>query len=53
MQTQILPALKETIAGAEADTILRQCVHCGMCNALVRLINYSAMSSMVRVGVFI
>ena len=33
MQTQILPALKETIAGAEADTILRQCVHCGMCNA--------------------
>lgn len=33
MQTQILPALKETIAGAEADAILRQCVHCGMCNA--------------------
>ena len=33
MQTQILPALKETITGAEADTILRQCVHCGMCNA--------------------
>ena len=33
MQTQILPAFKETIAGAEAESLLRQCVHCGMCNA--------------------
>ena len=27
------PAIQETIAGAEAESILRSCVHCGMCNA--------------------
>ena len=33
MQTTLLPALLETAAGQEADRILRNCVHCGFCNA--------------------
>jgi glycolate oxidase iron-sulfur subunit len=33
MQTTLLPALLETAAGQEADEILRNCVHCGFCNA--------------------
>ncbi|TXI88985.1 MAG: glycolate oxidase subunit GlcF, partial [Burkholderiaceae bacterium] len=33
MQTQLIPVIQETIAGAEAESILRSCVHCGMCNA--------------------
>jgi len=33
MQTTLLPALLETSTGQEADEILRNCVHCGFCNA--------------------
>ena len=33
MQTKLIPAIQASIAGAEADSILRSCVHCGMCNA--------------------
>ena len=33
MQTTLLPALLETTTGQEADQILRNCVHCGFCNA--------------------
>ena len=33
MQTSIIPALLSTDAGREADTILRSCVHCGLCTA--------------------
>ena len=34
MQTRLLTALLSTDAGREADAILRQCVHCGFCNAV-------------------
>ena len=33
MQTTLLPALLKTSTGQEADEILRNCVHCGFCNA--------------------
>jgi glycolate oxidase iron-sulfur subunit len=33
MQTHLTDAIKETKEGQEAEAILRQCVHCGMCNA--------------------
>ncbi len=33
MQTQIDPALKQNDEVAEADAILRSCVHCGFCTA--------------------
>ena len=32
MQTQILKALRQTADGQVAETILRNCVHCGFCN---------------------
>jgi glycolate oxidase iron-sulfur subunit len=33
MQTNIVDELQRTAEGAEADRILRNCVHCGFCNA--------------------
>ncbi|HKL77056.1 MAG TPA: glycolate oxidase subunit GlcF [Gammaproteobacteria bacterium] len=33
MQTNIVEELQQTAQGAEADRILRNCVHCGFCNA--------------------
>ncbi|MBT8429548.1 MAG: glycolate oxidase subunit GlcF [Gammaproteobacteria bacterium] len=33
MQTNIIESLRHTPMGAEADRILRSCVHCGFCNA--------------------
>ncbi|MFP4182919.1 MAG: 4Fe-4S dicluster domain-containing protein, partial [Thiohalospira sp.] len=33
MQTRIPEYIRETVAGAEAESILRNCVHCGFCNA--------------------
>ena len=33
MQTSLLKTLLQTPAGLEADEILRNCVHCGFCNA--------------------
>jgi len=33
MQTSLTQTLLETSAGMEADEILRNCVHCGFCNA--------------------
>jgi len=33
METRLAPAIRETAAGAEADAILRACVHCGFCLA--------------------
>ena len=33
MQTSLTQALLQTPAGQEADEILRNCVHCGFCNA--------------------
>jgi glycolate oxidase iron-sulfur subunit len=33
MQTQLSDSFKESEEGQEAERILRQCVHCGMCNA--------------------
>jgi glycolate oxidase iron-sulfur subunit len=33
MQTSLTQTLLETTAGKEADEILRNCVHCGFCNA--------------------
>ena len=33
MRTQISGPLAETAAGAIAESVLRACVHCGMCNA--------------------
>ena len=33
MQTRLIPALRETEDGREADRILRSCVHCGFCTA--------------------
>ena len=33
MQTTLLPALLDTATGQEANEILRNCVHCGFCNA--------------------
>jgi glycolate oxidase iron-sulfur subunit len=33
MQTTLPKSLLQTPAGREADTILRNCVHCGFCNA--------------------
>jgi len=33
MQTRIPEHIRETVAGAEAESILRNCVHCGFCNA--------------------
>jgi len=33
MQTNIIPALRDTAEGREADRILRTCVHCGFCTA--------------------
>jgi glycolate oxidase iron-sulfur subunit len=33
MQTSLPDALLQTAAGQEADEILRNCVHCGFCNA--------------------
>jgi glycolate oxidase iron-sulfur subunit len=33
MRTEIASPLRETAAGAVAESVLRACVHCGMCNA--------------------
>ena len=33
MQTTLLPALLKTTTGQEANKVLRNCVHCGFCNA--------------------
>lgn len=33
MQTRLLQTLRNTEEGAEAEAILRKCVHCGFCNA--------------------
>ncbi len=33
MQTSLTPAILNTVAGQEADSILRSCVHCGFCTA--------------------
>src|SRR5450759_2368182 len=33
MQTNLADFIKDTPQGREADAILRQCVHCGFCNA--------------------
>ena len=33
METQLAPEYQNTLAGAEAEAILRSCVHCGFCNA--------------------
>lgn len=33
MQTSLVDAIKQTPEGAEADAILRSCVHCGFCTA--------------------
>ena len=33
MRTELEPALAATAQGAIADSVLRACVHCGMCNA--------------------
>nr|VFJ66517.1 MAG: glycolate oxidase iron-sulfur subunit [Candidatus Kentron sp. FW] len=33
MKTAIVPAYKDTPEGLDADTILRTCVHCGLCTA--------------------
>ncbi len=33
MQTELTKPLLQTAAGQEADVILRNCVHCGFCNA--------------------
>jgi len=33
MQTQLAPEFQNTVLGQEAEAILRQCVHCGFCNA--------------------
>ena len=33
MRTQIVSPLAQTAAGAVAESVLRACVHCGMCNA--------------------
>ena len=33
MQTNLAPAYKDTPEGAEAEAILRKCVHCGFCTA--------------------
>src|SRR5262249_42066817 len=33
MQTQLADWIRDTPAGAEADSILRKCVHCGFCLA--------------------
>jgi glycolate oxidase iron-sulfur subunit len=34
MRTTIVGPLADTLAGARAETVLRACVHCGMCNAV-------------------
>jgi glycolate oxidase iron-sulfur subunit len=33
MQTDLLPAFRDSTPGREAEAILRSCVHCGFCNA--------------------
>ncbi len=33
MQTALASEFKDTLDGREADTILRNCVHCGFCTA--------------------
>lgn len=33
MQTALTESIKQTLEGAEADAILRSCVHCGFCTA--------------------
>ncbi len=33
MQTQLAPAFQNTPEGQQAESVLRQCVHCGFCNA--------------------
>lgn len=33
MQTSLIESIRNTAQGAEADAILRSCVHCGFCNA--------------------
>lgn len=33
MQTQLAPQYEGTTAGQQAEAVLRQCVHCGFCNA--------------------
>jgi len=33
METHLAPFIKDTDAGREANSILRKCVHCGMCTA--------------------
>lgn len=33
MQIQLAEFIDNTVAGREAETIIRNCVHCGFCNA--------------------
>src|ERR1700761_1013620 len=33
MQTELTPELAASAEGAEAEAIVRKCVHCGFCNA--------------------
>ncbi|MEY2770982.1 MAG: putative Glycolate oxidase iron-sulfur subunit [Pseudomonadota bacterium] len=33
MQTQLAPEYQQSVAGREAEAILRKCVHCGFCTA--------------------
>jgi len=33
MQTKLIPLYQESEIGQEAESILRNCVHCGFCNA--------------------
>ncbi len=34
MRAELASPWRETLAGARAETVLRACVHCGMCNAV-------------------
>ena len=49
MQTMFTPAQLENPVIAEADSILRRCVHCGFCTATCP--TYVLLSSIVHVAV--
>jgi len=53
MQTRLADFIRDTPEGAEADAILRKCVHCGFLHRRpVRLTRSSAMISTARAAAF-
>jgi len=52
MQTGLADFIRDTPEGAEADAILRKCVHCGFCTATCPTYQILAMIWTARAAAF-